>query len=186
MTIHTAKKQLATLKFQTDQHEVIKVSDFKTAGDYVLDLMHRSDYEIAALLSRDKTVLDLGSNGGHGTIIVGPVCKQMTGVDVSPMAIKTAKIRHESDKVNFRLIDGLTLPFPDHSFDLITSFQVIEHLVDYEMYSARSNAYSNQKMYTLSSPADSRLKCNTCPPSKVSRCKAPHPSVTNKSSLRIA
>ncbi|MGV0961461.1 MAG: methyltransferase domain-containing protein [Limnohabitans sp.] len=134
MAIDAAKEQLATLKFQANQHEVIRVSDFKTVEEYVLHLMHCSDYETAKLLAHDKTVLDLGCNGGHGTIILGSVCKEITGVDVSPTAIATAKSRHESDKVKFLLVDGLTLPFPDHSFDLITSFQVIEHLGDYEMY----------------------------------------------------
>jgi ubiquinone/menaquinone biosynthesis C-methylase UbiE len=134
MVIEAGKEQLATLKFQADQHEVIRVSDFKTAEEYVLHLMHRSDYETAALLAQDKTVLDLGCNGGHGTIILGSACKEITGVDVSPTAIATAKSRHESGKVQFRLVDGLTLPFPDQSFDLITSFQVIEHLAGYETY----------------------------------------------------
>lgn len=134
MSIDANDEQFATLKFQADQHEVIRVSDFKTAEEYVLHLMHCSDYEAAALLARDMTVLDLGCNGGHGSIILGSVCKEITGVDVSPAAIDTAKSKHESEKVRFRLVDGLTLPFPDNSFDMITSFQVIEHLADYETY----------------------------------------------------
>jgi 2-polyprenyl-3-methyl-5-hydroxy-6-metoxy-1,4-benzoquinol methylase len=126
--------QRETLKFQADEHEVIKDSDFKTIEEYVLHLMHTADYETAALLARGKTVLDLGCNAGHGTHILGRACERITGVDVSPAAIAAAESRHASDNVHFRLVDGMSLPFAAQSFDLITSFQVIEHLADYDIY----------------------------------------------------
>jgi ubiquinone/menaquinone biosynthesis C-methylase UbiE len=134
MPIDATKDHLATLKLHADHHEVIKDSDFGTVEEYVLHLMHESDYQRAATLARGKTVLDLGCNGGHGTSIVGKTCHHVTGVDVSASAIAAAQAKHASDKVRFRLVDGITLPFPSQSFDLVTSCQVIEHLVDYEVY----------------------------------------------------
>lgn len=134
MSTDAARDHLATLKLQADHHEVIRDSDFKTAEEYVLHLMHEADYQRAASLARGKTVLDLGCNGGHGTSIIGKACSHVTGVDVSPAAIAAAQAKHASDKVEFRLVDGISLPFPSQSFDLVTSCQVIEHLAEYEAY----------------------------------------------------
>ena len=134
MSTNAAKDYLATLKLHADHHEVIKDSDFGTVEEYVLHLMHEADYRRAAALACGKTVLDLGCNGGHGTSIIGKACSHVTGVDVSPAAIAVAQAKHTSDKASFCLVDGITLPFPSRSFDLVTSCQVIEHLADYEAY----------------------------------------------------
>lgn len=134
MKANTTKEQLAAIKLHADKHEVIKIDSFNTVEEFVLQLMHKSDYGVAASLANEQSVLDLGCNAGHGTHIISKVCKNITGVDVSPNAIKVAKEKYESQNVKFFVVDGLTLPFPAHSFDLVTSFQVIEHLADYEIY----------------------------------------------------
>ena len=128
------KEQLETLKYQANEHEVIKADGFNTAEEYVLHLMHISDYEVAASLAQQKSVLDLGCNSGYGTNIISKVCKHVTGVDVSPSAIAAATERYESRNTKFAIVDGHKLPFPSQAFDLVTSFQVIEHLADYEVY----------------------------------------------------
>ena len=132
--MNTTKEHLETLRIQAEEHEVIKADGFKTQEEYVLHLMHQSDYEVAASLACAKTVLDLGCNGGYGTNVLGAACKAVTGVDVSPAAINAAKDKYNSGNLSFLLVDGLTLPFASSSYDMVTSFQVIEHLADYDLY----------------------------------------------------
>ena len=134
MRSNTNEEQLAAIKLHADKHEVIQIDGFSTVEEYVLHLMHKSDYQVAASLANEQSVLDLGCNAGHGTHIISKVCKDITGVDVSPNAIEAAKEKYESKNVKFFVVDGLKLPFPAHSFDLVTSFQVIEHLAAYEIY----------------------------------------------------
>jgi SAM-dependent methyltransferase len=72
----------------------------------------------------------VGCNTGYGTVRLVPTARSVTGVDVSPAAVAAARSREGGESVTFEVIDGLGLPFPDHSFDLVTSFQVVEHVAD--------------------------------------------------------
>ena len=58
----------------------------------------------------------------YGTLLQR-VCRQTTGVDVG--------CNPEADCI---ILPGEPLPFPDGSFDLVTSFQVLEHVRDYPQY----------------------------------------------------
>lgn len=125
---------LERIKFHAEKHEVINVSDFSSEEEYVLHLMHQADYERAAELAKNLKVLDLGCNCGYGSSIIAKTCQEVIGVDVSLNAIESAIQSYESSIASFQVVDGIALPFSDHSFDLVTSFQVIEHLVDHNAY----------------------------------------------------
>jgi len=124
----------STIKLQAEEHEIINDDHFSTVEEYVLHLMHQSDYTRAQQLVSSKTVLDLGCNCGYGTNLLSQSCSSITGVDVSPVAIETAKKKYQRSNLTFTVVDGITLPFEDHTFDVVTSFQVVEHLVDYNTY----------------------------------------------------
>lgn len=85
-------------------------------------------------MAAHQTVLDLGCNNGYGTRILSTKCKRTVGVDVSERAIKSAKRTNADTEIEFHVIDGKTLPFDDHTFDMVVSFQVIEHLTDLGPY----------------------------------------------------
>lgn len=123
-----------TIKLQAEEHDIIDDENFHSIGTYILHLMHQSDYERAQKLVRDKIVLDLGCNSGYGTNILSRACNRVIGADVSQNAIETATAKYQRDNLSFLLIDGLSLPFESASFDVITSFQVVEHIADYATY----------------------------------------------------
>jgi SAM-dependent methyltransferase len=79
-------------------------------------------------------VLDLGCNTGYGAEILSRKAKSVIGADVSSNAIAAAKAQFGQSGIKFIEIDGQQLPFGPGEFDLIVSFQVIEHVVDYEAY----------------------------------------------------
>jgi len=124
----------SVIKLQSEEHEIINPDVYASREEYVINLMHLSDYHRARATVSNKDVLDLGCNSGYGTNILSNECKSIVGVDVSPMAIQTAKSKYKKSNLDFCVGDGIKLPFNDNSFDAITSFQVIEHLVDYENY----------------------------------------------------
>lgn len=122
------------IRLQAKKHVLVPIEDFRTIEEYCLFLIHLKAYEEAAKMAKDKTVLDYGCNIGYGTKVIGTHCKEVIGVDVSPKAIEEARRRYGSNGIEFRLVDGIRLPFKDNRFDLIVSFQVIEHIGDYDSY----------------------------------------------------
>jgi SAM-dependent methyltransferase len=118
------------IRFQADHHPLVFNGRFGSLAEYCLHLVHQKAYEEAALLAAGRTVLDLGCNNGYGSAVLGQVCRQVTALDVSPTAIQDAQARFGDRGIDFRVYDGRKIPFDDLSFDLVVSFQVIEHLED--------------------------------------------------------
>jgi len=76
-------------------------------------------------------VLDLGCGPGRVARIVAPYAKFLTGVDVSPHVIAAANDPARWDvpsNAEFMIGDGVTIPCPDASFDVVYSMFVFQHL----------------------------------------------------------
>jgi SAM-dependent methyltransferase len=120
-------------KVQTT-HPIVQTDAFSTVESYVLYLLHRKAYEYAAQIARGKSCLDWGCNDGYGMDLMRPYVTQIAGLDSSETSILAAHRRLPDLQSNVRLYDGKRLPFPPGSFDVVTSFQVIEHVSDLETY----------------------------------------------------
>jgi SAM-dependent methyltransferase len=103
---------------------------------YVLHLVHERGYQEAARRAEGKRVLDWGCNHGYGMAIVRPHAASVSGIDVAPHAVEAARERFGPDGPHVELYDGVRSAYPDGAFDLITCFQLIEHLPDYEDFFA--------------------------------------------------
>lgn len=119
-----------TIRMQADEHPLIEDSPPATAAEHCLRLMHLRAYDEAVGHAVGRDVLDIGCNTGYGTIRFTPVAGRVVGVDVSPRAIDAARQRAPDGRPEFVLTSGFELPFPDDTFDLVTSFQVLEHVPD--------------------------------------------------------
>lgn len=118
------------LRLQAEEHPLAFTDVFSSLHEFCLHLMHRRAYEEAAALGKGKTVLDLGCNNGYGTKELSRSCRKVVGADVSTKVIEDARRRFGGNGLEFRVFDGTTLPFEDSSFDMLTCFQVIEHIAD--------------------------------------------------------
>lgn len=92
---------------------------------------HLARYIFAARFAEDAQVLDLGCGTGYGTAVLSKTAQEATGVDISLEAV-TFAIEHYKN-ARFLPLSATTLPFADTSFDLITAFEVIEHLADWKL-----------------------------------------------------
>ena len=118
------------IRLQAEEHPLIEDAPPATPAEHVLRLMHERAYDEAVGHATGRDVLDVGCNTGYGTLRFVTVAGRVAGVDVSPRAIEAAVQRATDGRPEFQVTDGTTLPFADGSFDLVTSFQVIEHLED--------------------------------------------------------
>lgn len=93
--------------------------------------MHR--YAFVAPWCDDAKVLDAACGEGYGSEILSRTAAQVTGVDRSEQVIAHARQRYASaGNLVFEEADCTDMPFEDDSFDIVVSFETLEHLKDQE------------------------------------------------------
>ncbi len=96
--------------------------------------IHRKRYEFAAPLCDGKDVLDAGCGVGYGAEVLATRARRVVGVDLDAEAIAYARRRYGAPNVEFVQGDLLALELPDGDFDVVCSFETIEHVPDHERY----------------------------------------------------
>ena len=87
-------------------------------------------YAYVARLADGKRVLDAGCGEGFGTRTLAQVARSVEGIDYSERAIAYCRRTWSRPELSFRVVD-LTDPAATHpAYDLVISFQVIEHIED--------------------------------------------------------
>jgi SAM-dependent methyltransferase len=80
--------------------------------------------------SGSERVLDLGTAAGHTALALAPHVTEVIGIDVTAEMVELARgLAHERGVTNaaFRVADVASLPFADHSFDIVTSRYSAHH-----------------------------------------------------------
>ena len=105
-------------------------------GEYAPDTIHEQIWadEILQHFPKDAKlkILDVGTGGGYFARILSAAGHDVIGVDANENAIKSARIRAELAGVHpeFRVMDNHDLDFPDDTFDLVVSRNVVWTLYD--------------------------------------------------------
>jgi SAM-dependent methyltransferase len=98
-------------------------------GEIWLEHWHR--YLFAQSFAKGRRVLDAACGEGYGSHLLAQVAAQVTGVDVSAEAVEHASRRYgHAAGLIYQVGDCRQLPLPDASFDLVVSFETIEHVHD--------------------------------------------------------
>jgi ubiquinone/menaquinone biosynthesis C-methylase UbiE len=94
---------------------------------------HVARYEFAANYVKDKKVLDIACGTGFGSkILQEKGATGVFGVDLSKEAIGFANEKYGGNRLEFMIGDILKIDFPDDLFDVIVSFETIEHVKQHE------------------------------------------------------
>jgi ubiquinone/menaquinone biosynthesis C-methylase UbiE len=96
--------------------------------------IHLKRYEFALETCLGKTVLDAACGVGYGSTYLSKVANHVTGIDIDATAIAYAQQHYQSPNVTFQVEDATETKFPDAHFEVICSFETIEHLSDIPAY----------------------------------------------------
>lgn len=93
---------------------------------------HLARYRFATRWTRGKRVLDCASGTGYGVraLVEQGRAKCCIGVEIDTEAVVYATIEHGVSGTHFICASGDSLPLPDGSVDVVTSFETIEHVSD--------------------------------------------------------
>lgn len=95
---------------------------------------HLSRYLWALQFVKNKKVLDVGCGSGYGTAILAKSATEVIGIDKSENAVNYARNRFTAENTRFYVKDILNDELFKEKFDVILSFEVIEHLKDIEIF----------------------------------------------------
>jgi len=140
------------MELEMDTGEVERI----IVGEVPLDvyLEHIGRYVFAADFVKERTILDVACGTGYGSFYLAQHgAKQVIGMDISEKCINYAMMRYRADNLQFYLGDANQIPFHACSFDVIISFETLEHLSNPEKFLAECNRVLNKNsLIIISTP----------------------------------
>jgi SAM-dependent methyltransferase len=113
---------------------------------------HVSRYSFATALAAGKRVLDVGCGTGYGAATLAEMAAYTFGFDISPEAVDYATL-HYGQKAKFVVGSAENFPTEIGCFDLITAFEVIEHLTDWpRLLSEVNRVLAEDGLFLVSTP----------------------------------
>jgi len=130
-------------------------------GTIALEHLHR--YAYACEFVQGKVVLDIASGEGYGSEMLSRTALHVYGVDIDKKSVVHAAEKYQKDNLEFILGSCEKIPLPDHSVDLVVSFETIEHTKQHDaMLQEIKRVLKTDGFLIISSPekADYREKRN--------------------------
>lgn len=101
--------------------------DLSVSGRIQYEHFHR--YAFAGEQVAGLNVLDIASGEGYGSAMLAGRAATVFGVDIDAEAVASANIRYgRSGVLEYQVGNAYAIPFGDHTFDAVVSFETIEHI----------------------------------------------------------
>ncbi|MFD2703144.1 glycosyltransferase [Paenibacillus shunpengii] len=96
--------------------------------DKELQIEHIQRYQSVSELVRGKRVLDAACGEGYGSYILSQTASSVHGVDIDNSTIAEATEKYGNMNTKFLVSSIEKLPFDDQQFDVVISFETLEHV----------------------------------------------------------
>jgi SAM-dependent methyltransferase len=93
---------------------------------------HYHRYAMARHWVKGKDVLDAACGEGYGSHLLALNAHSVIGVDIDAQAVRHAEKTYPQDNLTFIQSDVLKLPLADNLFDVVVSFETLEHLAEHQ------------------------------------------------------
>ena len=115
---------------------------------------HWHRYAFVRELARGRRVLDAACGEGYGSALLAASARDVVGVDVDAASIAHARARYAAlPNLRYECADATSLPFADAAFDLVVSFETLEHLAEQEALLAEfARVLADDGVLVISSP----------------------------------
>ncbi|GIO70014.1 glycosyltransferase [Paenibacillus cookii] len=96
--------------------------------DKELEIEHMQRYLSLAEIVRGKSVLDAACGEGYGSYLLSKSAKSVYGIDIDNQTIGLASKKYNEGNLSFKTSGIDSLPFEDRVFDVVISFETLEHV----------------------------------------------------------
>jgi 2-polyprenyl-3-methyl-5-hydroxy-6-metoxy-1,4-benzoquinol methylase len=100
-------------------------------NEIMVEHIHR--YAIACELVQNKKVLDIACGEGYGSYLMANDAFSVTGIDINSIVIEKAREKYKRSNLQFLQGPADKIPVEDHVFDIVVSFETIEHLENHQL-----------------------------------------------------
>lgn len=97
-------------------------------GGMELQIEHFNRYQFARQFVTGKRVLDAACGSGYGSAVLARDADFVAGIDISEESIAYAKENYSGARTEFQVGSIDNLPYDDASFDVVVSFETLEHV----------------------------------------------------------
>ena len=88
---------------------------------------HLHRYALAVALAPGRRVLDIASGEGYGSHLLAEAAVSTVGVDIDALTVRPAAAKYLRPNLTYLQSSADAMPAADASFDLVVSFETLEH-----------------------------------------------------------
>jgi 2-polyprenyl-3-methyl-5-hydroxy-6-metoxy-1,4-benzoquinol methylase len=96
----------------------------------IAEYEHLPRYLFARDIAQGRNALDFGCGTGYGTALLAQKAGKVVGIDIDAAALEWARGHHKKSNLTYEQRADFGASLPDKSFELITCFEMIEHVAE--------------------------------------------------------